>query len=467
MKPPYRSGLKGRRFLRPFAFLLLLCAASANAREHSVTLLQFSDYHSHALPFYAGSAGQQGGIARAIGYLRREKRRGALVFSGGDMINKGAPAWSDRYRCAEWPWLNGIVDAMAFGNHDADYGLSELARCRELIHYPLLSANTTSAVMSFEPYRVIESHGYRIGVFAIAGSDFPALVKEPLTFSDPVIAARKVVEQLRSREHVDAVVMIGHQHLEADFALARAVPGIDVLFGSHSHLRRDLMRIEGTNTWIVSPWQYLAYISRVELRFRGHQLVGVRGGLVPVDEQMPVDRAIQSRVRSMETSLQRDPVYAPLFQLVGTLPEPISIDDLGARTVETMKESVHADVALSTASSFRQPLAAGPLTVEALRAALPYDNEIVVAEMSGEQLERLLEYGRSRQGSDSFAISIAPSTIDPARKYRVATTDYLAKVAEGYRDFFGSSVQASGLHVREEVRKRIALNGRFAPKSSP
>ena len=457
--------LEGRRFLRPsVVFLLLFCSASAQAGESIVTLLQFSDYHSHAPPFYAGPAGNQGGIARAIGYLRREKRHGALIFSGGDMINKGAPAWSDRYRCAEWPWLNGIVDAMAFGNHDADYGVPELARCRKEIRYPLLSANTTSAVMQFERYRVLVSQGHRIGVFAIAGADFRTLVKEPFTFSDPVMAAREVVTRLRTQEHVDAVVLIGHEHLEADYALARAVPGIDVIFGSHSHWKRDLSQIEGTKTWFLSPWQYLAYISRVELHFRGHQLESVTGGLVPVDERLPLDRSLDRRVRTMEAALERDPVYAPLFEAIGTLTAPIAIDDLGRSTVETMRDAVHADAALSTASSFRQPLASGTMTGEALRAALPYDNEIVVAAMNGEQLQRLLDYGLSRQGSDSFAISVAPPALDPARIYRVATTDYLARVAEGYRDFFGSTAQPSGLHVREEMRKKIALGGRLGAK---
>ena len=203
-------------------------------------------------------------------------------------------------------------------------------------------------------------------------------------------------------------------------------------------------------------------LSRVELRFRGHELVDVRGGLVAVDARLPPDRVIEKRVRLMEASLESDSRFAPLFAVLGSLPEAVSIEELGRATVELMKEAAHADVALSTASSFRQPLAAGALTVEALRAALPYDNEIVVAEMSGEQLRRLLDYGASRKGSDSMAIVSALPTIDPAARYRVATTDYLAKVADGYRDFFAGLVQPSGLHVRDEVKRKIASDGRLA-----
>src|ERR1044071_144761 len=105
--------------------------------QTTVSLFHFSDYHSHALPSYT-EEGERGGIARAIGYLKEQKQRGALVFSGGDTINKGAPTWSDEYQCAEWPWWNGVVDAMAFGNHDADYGYAALGQCRKQTTYPIL-----------------------------------------------------------------------------------------------------------------------------------------------------------------------------------------------------------------------------------------------------------------------------------------------------------------------------------------
>src|SRR5215212_5526609 len=212
--------------------LLALLLALPLAADTTVTLLHFSDYHSHALPFYTDD-GELGGIARAVGYLRQQKRAGALVFSGGDMVNKGAPAWSDQYRCAEWPWLNGIVSAMAFGNHEPDYGREDFERCRVKLAYPVLSANTPG----FKPYAVVKTKGIRIGVFAVAGSDFTKLVKG-YTFGDPVAAARTTVAALRDKERVDIVVMIGHEATEDDYALARAVPGIDLIFGSHCATRR-------------------------------------------------------------------------------------------------------------------------------------------------------------------------------------------------------------------------------------
>lgn len=415
----------------------------------TVTLLHFSDYHSHALPFYT-DAGTRGGIARAIRYLAREQLRGALVFSGGDSMNQGAPAWSDKYGCAEWPWWNGIVAAMAFGNHDADYGRAAFEQCRRAVTYPLLSANTNG----FQRYAVLTTKGIRIGVFAIAGSDFPSLVHtDGFSFSDPVAAAREVVRELREKEKVDAVVMIGHEHLESDYALARAVPGIDLIFGSHSHLKHELARIEGTQTWFLSPWQYLGYISRVEMTFDRGRIESVRGAVVPVDSHMPEDRSIARRVQRMQGELERDPKYAELFKPIGTLQQSMSVRDLALYSLEQMRRATSADVALSTVSSFRGALARGTMTMEKLRDAMPYDNEIVVCAMTGTAAQRMLDFSAKLAGSDRESYIAAPSPLDPSRTYRIATTDYLANVA--YRDVFDCEKEKTGKRVRAVVKATL------------
>ncbi len=431
-------------------FLLLMLFAAQSSLGATVTLLHFSDYHSHALPFYSEDQPDRGGIARAIGYLEREHRRGALVLSGGDMVNKGSPAWSDKFGCAEWPWFNGIVDAMAFGNHDSDYGYSWFQDCRSKLRYPVLSANTNG----FQRYEIFTVHGIRIGVFAIAGPDFNALVRTPgLRFSDTITAAREVVKILREEERVDAVVLIGHEHTNDDFSLARAVPGIDLILGTHSHEKRELTKIAGTSTWFIAPYQYLTYISRVTLTFHEHRLARVQGTLVPVDASMKSSRTIQARVAGMQRELEHDPQYAALFEPLGTLDRSLSIDELAARTLQAMRSATHADAAFSTISSFRQPLAKGTLTLEDLRASMPYDNDIVVCELRGDALQALYAAIDSRKGTDSFCYVSGPSSIDPSKTYRIATTDYVAKIA--YRKELACDAQKSGFRVRDELRKEL------------
>ncbi|MFY0582175.1 metallophosphoesterase [Cystobacter fuscus] len=119
--------------------LLLLPACQTT---HTVTLVGMTDYHSHAERFYSEGEPGQGGVARALAYFRAAKARpDTLGVSGGDWVNKGVPVWSDEYGCVEWPWFNGLVDVMALGNHDLDYGAEAFARCRAVVDYPVLCAN--------------------------------------------------------------------------------------------------------------------------------------------------------------------------------------------------------------------------------------------------------------------------------------------------------------------------------------
>ncbi|MEO8380771.1 MAG: 5'-nucleotidase, partial [Acidobacteriota bacterium] len=167
----------------------------------------------------------------------------------------------------------------------------------------------------------------------------------------------------------------------------------------------------------------------------------------PVDASLPEDRKTAQRVRKMQSELEQDAAYRELFLPIGKRATPLSTAELATFTVETMRSVAGADIALSTRSSFRSPLPSGTLTMELLRAAMPYDNEIVTCTMAGPQLQRLLDVA----GPDS--ITAGPPSIDPAKSYRVATTDYLANVA--YKSVFDCDKSSSGLKVREEVRKKL------------
>src|SRR5262249_36505211 len=158
--------------------------------------------------------------------------------------------------------------------------------------------------------KVFEANGVKIGVFALAGADFSRLVPAAMrpaagaTFGDRVEAARQVVAALRQQEHVNAVVLIGHALREDDIAPAPAVPGIDIIFGSHSHRKEDLFRIPETSTYMISPFQYLTYISKLTLTFTNGALSDVSGGLVRIGSDLLGEPRIIQMVDQMQADLQ-------------------------------------------------------------------------------------------------------------------------------------------------------------------
>jgi 5'-nucleotidase len=486
-----------------FLLLLALLATPAAAQTRTtVTLLHFSDYHSHAVPLYSEGEADTAGIARLFAYLQPYANDpNALIFSGGDTMNAGAPAWSDKFHCAEWPWFNGIVDAMAFGNHDADYGPEEFARCRDTIKYPILSSNTLDAAgkplfqEDGKTYRVFQAGGVKIGVFALAGSDFERLIRPNLRpaagarFADRVATAREVVAALRDQEHVNAVVLIGHALREDDMALAQAVPGIDIVFGTHSHRKEELFKIPGTNSWMISPFQYATYVSKLTLEFADGALAAVGGGLARMDHALLPEPRIVTMVDAMQADLVADPKYAALFQPIGAAQVELSTDGqfvgeavLGNFVLDITRAAAGAQMMVSTASSFREPIAPGTITEEAYRAAMPYPNKVLVYTLSGAQVQNLLDYSVSRAGSDffsqvsgvRFAIANGKATniqllrdaaspaagyapLDPAASYSVATSDFQGKVAGDYKDIFAPApVRDTGIaDLRDVVRDYI------------
>jgi 5'-nucleotidase len=483
------------------AGLALLPTPAQGQDSTSVVLLHTSDYHSHARPHYSDGEYNVGGLARLMQYLRDEKAANpnTVVLGGGDTMNLGTPAWSDKYQCAEWPLFNGLQDAMAFGNHEADYGWAKFEECRASATYPIISAGFVSADNEpiLKPWAVIERGGVKLGVFALAGSDFEKLIKptdrpEGSRFFDGEAVAAAIILHLRQVEKVNAVVEIGHRFYEEDVKMAQDVPGIDVILATHSHRKEDLNQIPGTNTWIISPFQYLEYVSRVELTFEGGKLTGVGGGLVRMGPDRPEAPDIAEKVAAMQHDLEVDPKYAARFEKLGKAAVELSDANinsgesvLGNWVMDTVRAAGRAQVALSTASSFRASIPPGDVTVEDYLTAVPYKNLVLVHEMRGAQLQQVLDLSAGKQGTDSFSqvsgvrfaiqngkavevqVLAAPTgsptdpsafvPLDPAAKYLVATSDFQALIAAGYSDIFkqAASVNDTGIVVNDLMMETL------------
>jgi 5'-nucleotidase / UDP-sugar diphosphatase len=253
------------------SFAALPAPAQGQAGRTTLVLLHTSDYHAHARPHYSDGEQGVGGIARLIQYLRDEKAANpnTVILSGGDTMNLGTPAWSDKYQCAEWPLFNGLQDAMALGNHEQDYGWARFEECRASATYPVISAGLVNASNEpvLQPWIVVERGGVKLGLFALTGSDFEKLIKPELRpegarYADGEVIAPAIVQRLREVEKVDAVVEIGHRFYEDDVKLAQAVSGIDLILGTHSHRKEDLKQIPGTSTYRNVQYFYCDGTSR-------------------------------------------------------------------------------------------------------------------------------------------------------------------------------------------------------------
>ena len=486
--------------------------AQAQGGTTTITILHFSDYHSHAVPFYSEGKPNQAGIARTIGYVRSQVLTdpNTIAFSGGDTMNVGQPSWSDKYLCTEWDWFNGLIEAMALGNHEFDYGPGLFEQCRAKAAYPLLSANLVKAStnepyfqVNGKPYLIVERGGVRLGVFAVAGASYPSLIRATnlpadTKFIDGTPVAKEIVRRLREEEKVNAVIEIGHRDYEEDVELAKAVPGIDLILGTHSHRKEELGRLPGTNTWFISPFQYLTYLSRVQMTFSNGRLVSVTGGLVKMDESIPEAPDVKAGVEARQKALMADPFFAPKFQKIGAAAVELSNDNiytdetvLANFVMDTLRRKIGAHLALSTASSFRASIAPGDILVEDYQAALPYRNVMLTVDMTGAQVRDLLNTSVGKLTTDNFSqvsgvrfamrggkaenVQILKDpmdeakgfeALDDAKTYKVTTTDFQANVNGTYKPLFDKAANktSTGLVVNDVIIDTIKTSSPISAK---
>lgn len=447
--------------LLPAAVLALVLlagvAAAAPAGPERLVILFTHDLHSYFLPERVatpgGGHGEQGGYARLQTLIREVRGREGdrvLLVDAGDFSMGTLFHTTFMTEAAELRLLASLgYDVTTLGNHDFDFHPDGLARTLRAARAgsPRLPAMVASNVLfsaagqgdktlreAFRdypvlPYRVIERRGLRIGLFGILGRDaqVDTPFARPVTFADPVATSRRMVQQLREQERVDLVVCLSHsgtspvkKHSE-DEALAREVPGIDVIISGHTHTVLPAPIVVG-RTLIVAAGSYGAYLGRLDLAVSpagGAAAVAYR--LIPVTAAVPADPAIAALVERFKADVDRgylarygyryDQVVAESgFDLEGLQAAYAKPGEtgLGNLITDAYRQALqraegerydHVHVALQPLGNIRDTLLKGPVNVaevfQVLSLGLGLDGQpgypLVSYYITGRELKDLLE----------------------------------------------------------------------------
>jgi 2',3'-cyclic-nucleotide 2'-phosphodiesterase/3'-nucleotidase len=414
-----------RRRLLLLALLLALPASAAG--RTTVTVLETSDLHVSLLPWdYARGAAGNWGLARVATRIRaiRAETPNVLLLDGGDTI-QGAPAgWLEARRPSGGTHpmaaaMNALrYDAMAVGNHEFNFGLAHLRRVEAESRFPWLSANTRLAPgggPAFPEYVVTTIGGLRIGVLGLTTPNIPGWEPEAnrpgLAWEDPVATAKRLVPVLRGAERCDAVVALFHSGLEADpetgepngtahenrvVALAKEVPGIDLILTGHTHRKLPLTRVNGVP--VIQPGRWGEALARVDLVFEEEggkaRLVETKGELLLSDASVATDPEIAAIAKPFH---ERALAYLnePIATAAGPFPaDRARLEDTALLDLvnETQRAATGADLSMTSLLPFRYDgWEKGPITVRNVYALYPYENQLVVVEIDGARLRGILE----------------------------------------------------------------------------
>ena len=393
-------------------------------------------------------------IGRLAGLIEELRDEETLVVGTGDTIAPGVLSLVTEGRQAMDFFARVEPDLATFGNHDFDHGPDATRGIVADAPQTWVATNVYQsegppggtignaadrfgADAGVVPTAIREVAGTRLGFLGVLDPATPEVTPtaSDLVVTDPVEATRRATADLRARG-ADQVVTLSHVG-RSDDEIARETD-VDVVLGGHVHASR-IDRIEGTlltrpgaNARRLVELRYVAGDWSVDL----HDVTGA-----PIEET--VAGALRERVAN-----------AGLDATVATVDRPIERTDdavfsgpcrIGQVVAGAYRWATGTDVGLQNSGGIRAgPPLAGEVTVADLVSVIPFEEPVVVVELSGRELRAVLAerdgraldpvpddrwMGHASGVAESDAsrgeIVVDGAAIDPGETYTLATSDYL------------------------------------------
>jgi len=276
--------------------------------ETLITILHTNDTHSQIDPLPANDQQypDKGGVARRGTLVKRVRKENphTLLIDAGDVF-QGTPYFNFYKGEVEYKSMSLIgYDVVTLGNHDFDNGVNGLAAAMKFATFDFVSSNYdvrgTPLESRVRPYVVRGIAGVRVGLFGLGISPDNLITPENfkgVKYSDPVKAAREVVDKLRGRERCTLVVGMSHlgyypegrQGEVGDTQVAAQVDGIDFIASGHTHtfMKQPVLTKtpSGGNTIIFQVGKSGIYVGRVDLKLRAGKVVASAGRLLDLRDE--------------------------------------------------------------------------------------------------------------------------------------------------------------------------------------
>lgn len=428
-----------------------------------VTLLVTGSENGYLLPTPDDSGVSRGGAAQIMGRWVKYGHcpgkllpRGApacpedptLVLSTGDNLNGASiSSFFDGTPAADAMAVMGYA-ASAFGNRELDFGREGFEYNRKLSGIQYLAANLSEVADGGSPLKLpagleYTRLGVKIGVLGLTASKTLRTVMagraEGLTLTDAEAALTRGAAALWA-QGISALVVVSDDCLKEVKPLIEKHPEWRLSVVAGRQCEAEVGTRVG-NTYLVYPGRHFNTYDAVKLTFdpskpAAEQLTQVSSETVEVvnDEKAPPPEKVTAKVVA-GWKARRDAVLGEVIGFSKTGLEQTS-DAMTKWLAESLRESSSADLGLVNRKGVRQSLPEGKITRASVYDVIPFENSVVVATLTGEDLLPVLNNPEARVSGMTLKgkswVDAKGAKLDPKRKYTVATTDYLYFGGDGF-----------------------------------
>ncbi len=413
------------------------CTGSDRKEEIRVDIIHTTDLHGNVFPYdFINGTDGKGSYARIATYVNayRQNSRDLLLLDAGDILQGQPTAYyynfidtlshhlmADLFNHLEY-------DAITIGNHDIETGHAVYDRWVRSLNAPVLGANVTDIERSvgsnstkpyFTPYTIINKAGKRFAILGLTTPAVPNFLPEVLwsgmRFEDMVETARRYMPEIEAASP-DYVIALVHSGIgeksdsvpylaeDAGYAIAKNVPGIDLVLLGHDHRNYidSVIHDDGSKTYLLNPGNNGHRLSRTTVTFSidsdGNPVVTSSPSLIDLDQLVPDGKFVQGF--SPQYNTVKEFVSRPIGKATAAFDSrraffgPSAFIDLIHQVQFSLFKDV--DVSLSAPLVFDTRIEAGEIYMSDLFKLYKYENMVYLMRLSGEELKKTLEESYDR-----------------------------------------------------------------------
>ena len=514
-----------------------------SARTTEVQLLAINDFHGNLQPPFLRPTGVLiGGVEYLATHIKQLEATNpnTLVVSAGDLIG-ASPLLSGLFH--DEPTIESAnlfgLDFNAVGNHEFDEGVTELLRMQEGGCHPadgcqdgtpflgadfqFLAANVEwkdGSGTIFPPYKVVKFNGIKMALIGMTLEDTPSIVTpsgiQDVNFHDEADTVNALVPELR-KKGIETIVVLVH---EGGFPSAfdntcpaisgpiidivnRTSDQVDLFVTGHTHQAYNCV-IDGRS--VTSAYQFGGMVSDIDMevsRATGNPVaIKVNNRLITRD--VPADSAQTQLIARWNTFAAEfsDRVVGSITGDILRLNNAAGESALGDRIADAQlwatRDVQGAQIAFMNPGGIRADLiyenqaaseAPGEVTFGEVFAVQPFQNTLVTMNLTGAQIDTLLEQqfdnptvgsNRVLQVPEGFSYTwdalapigskVDPATIqlngapiDPAGTYRITVNSFLADGGDNFAVLRNGTDRFSGSVDSEVFADYVGAHSPLTP----
>ncbi len=436
-----------------------------------LTLFHTNDTHSAFLPrpaHWRDDRKMVGGVIPLAWHLADQRRTAApdIFLDAGDFMTGNPVCMLEEDGVpgvAIARMMTGLgYDAGVVGNHEFDIGADLTQRLVPHFGYPLFGGDIVDQngkpAFRREPL-ILERAGLRVGILGFSCDGMAEVVTAAklngLRMTKQAELARKLASRLDP--DTDLIILITHNGVDGDKELAGKLTdaGIDIIVGGHSHSRLKQPVLEN-GILIVQAGSKMTNLGRLDLQVADDRVVGYDGRLIDLWSDGTFG---DDEFNALVAGYERE-VMAKYGREIGVLATDLhkgrGEHNLGDWLADCLRSAAEADVGLINSGGIRKSLSAGPVTALDITEMLPFANNLIRMEMSGEQLAAIVQqnanagvngkHGILQVSGLSYAyqsaadgelaevsrVMVNGQPLNHAKTYLVAMPDYVAMMNDVY-----------------------------------